>query len=156
MSVKKYSPLFVGVLLLALLTPLGATSLAQPQRGPAGRWRPLALHPTRRLLGGDPASAGLGSSIDNAGDVNGDGYEDLIAGAPLTDVTAAETTLVDAGSAILYYGSTAGLTEAGRRHADGRPGGRAVRVCRRGHRRRERRRLRRTSPSLRSIMTPTP
>ena len=59
----------------------------------------------------------------NAGDVNGDGYVDLIVGAPLTDVAAGETTLTDAGSAILYYGSASGLTEAGHVTLDGSQAG---------------------------------
>jgi hypothetical protein len=114
MVVKQHSPLLVGLLLLALLVPLGASSLAQTAQ-PAIAAAPRAAAPfapevTPTLII-DSGSAGdaLGSSVDNAGDVNGDGYDDLIAGSPLADVPAGEGTLVDAGSAVIFYGSATGL-----------------------------------------------
>lgn len=54
---------------------------------------------------GDEADAGLGWSVSTAGDVNGDGYDDVIAGAPGHD----EPGAVDAGQARLYLGSSSGL-----------------------------------------------
>lgn len=117
MSIRKYSPLFIGVLLLALLTPLGATSLAQ-QLGPAANAgtqavAPNAPEPTPTVvLEGDQAGGALGHSVSSAGDINGDGYLDLIAGAALADVPSGETTLTDAGQAIVYYGSATGLSAA--------------------------------------------
>ncbi|MEO8503968.1 MAG: integrin alpha [Acidobacteriota bacterium] len=51
------------------------------------------------------ASAQLGFSVAAAGDVNGDGYGDVIVGAPLWDAG-----LADEGRAFIYHGSSAGLT----------------------------------------------
>ncbi len=51
------------------------------------------------------AGASYGRSVSGAGDVNGDGYEDVIVGAPLFD-----NGQVDEGAAFLYYGSAAGLS----------------------------------------------
>ncbi len=45
-----------------------------------------------------------GSSVSSAGDVNGDGYSDVIIGAPLYD-----QSFTDAGRAYLYRGSSTGL-----------------------------------------------
>lgn len=106
---KKYSPLLVGLLLLALLTPLGATSLAQSTTPSAAASSPDAppTSPTVTLLGAQ-AGAETGSSAD-AGDVNGDGYDDLIVGAPLADVATGGPPLTDAGQALVYYGSAGGL-----------------------------------------------
>jgi len=49
------------------------------------------------------AFARLGYSVGSAGDVNGDGYDDLIVGAPLYD-----NGELDEGRAIVYYGSALG------------------------------------------------
>ncbi|MBL8201970.1 MAG: FG-GAP repeat protein [Chromatiales bacterium] len=53
---------------------------------------------------GDQADAGWGTVVAPAGDVNGDGYSDLIVGAPLYDKGE-----VDEGAAFVYLGSAAGL-----------------------------------------------
>jgi len=50
------------------------------------------------------AGARLGDKLAGAGDVNGDGYDDVIVGAALYD-----STYADAGAAFLYLGSPAGL-----------------------------------------------
>lgn len=50
------------------------------------------------------AGARLGDKLSGAGDVNGDGYDDVIVGAALYD-----STFTDAGAAFLYLGSPAGL-----------------------------------------------
>jgi hypothetical protein len=52
----------------------------------------------------DQAGSGLGWSTASAGDVNGDGYEDLIAGAPFHDGEQE-----DQGYAAIFHGSSAGL-----------------------------------------------
>jgi C1A family cysteine protease len=53
----------------------------------------------------DAAGARFGFSVACAGDVNGDGYSDVIAGAPYYDVTG-----YDEGRAYLYLGGPAGLS----------------------------------------------
>ncbi len=63
-------------------------------------------------LGGDPvwtsepnqAGAWFGRSVGSAGDVNGDGYSDVIVGAPRYD-----NGQTDEGRALLYLGSAGGL-----------------------------------------------
>jgi hypothetical protein len=52
----------------------------------------------------DQAGASFGSSVAKAGDVNGDGYGDVIVGAPLYD-----NGEVDEGRALVYLGSATGL-----------------------------------------------
>jgi FG-GAP repeat/FG-GAP-like repeat len=52
---------------------------------------------------GEQAGARFGAAVARAGDVDGDGYADLLAGAPAFDATHA-----DAGRAFLYLGSAGG------------------------------------------------
>ena len=52
----------------------------------------------------DQADAGFGASASTAGDVNGDGFSDVIVGAPWYVVGEIET-----GAAFVYRGSTSGL-----------------------------------------------
>ena len=54
---------------------------------------------SERILNGLTAGDFLGTSVAGAGDVNGDGYEDVIVGAPLSDYTGANS-----GRAYIYYG----------------------------------------------------
>ena len=54
----------------------------------------------------DQANAYFGNSVSGAGDVNGDGYADVIVGAPYHDNGALMT---DAGAAFVYHGSASGL-----------------------------------------------
>jgi len=53
------------------------------------------------------ANASFGSSVSSAGDVNGDGYSDVVVGAPYYDEK--ET---DEGTVFLYYGSSSGLSSS--------------------------------------------
>ncbi len=53
----------------------------------------------QRFFTGYSANDFFGYSVANAGDVNGDGYDDIIVGAPQNDVIAA-----DAGRAYIYFG----------------------------------------------------
>ncbi len=53
----------------------------------------------------DQADAGFGFSISTAGDVNGDGYSDVIIGAPLYD-----NGQTGEGRAFVYHGSASGLS----------------------------------------------
>jgi len=53
---------------------------------------------------GDQAGARFGHAVSTAGDVDGDGYSDVIVGAPLYDNGQS-----DEGRALVYHGSAAGL-----------------------------------------------
>jgi two-component sensor histidine kinase len=50
------------------------------------------------------AADGFGAAVGGAGDVNGDGFADLVVGAPLDDQAG-----LDSGRVYLYYGSQSGL-----------------------------------------------
>ena len=63
--------------------------------------------------GGQP-EAEMGRSVAFAGDVNGDGYDDVIVGAPGFDAGG-----VDAGRAFVFHGSEGGLDPVAAWHADG-------------------------------------
>ncbi len=64
---------------------------------------------------GNQAGAWYGSSVASAGDVNGDGYDDIIVGAPGYD-----NGNTDEGAAFVYLGSASGLsaTAAWREYGD--------------------------------------
>jgi hypothetical protein len=62
----------------------------------------------------DQAGALLGLSVSSAGDVNGDGYSDVIVGAPLFD-----NGLADEGRALVFLGSPTGLVPGPAWTADG-------------------------------------
>ncbi|HZI93105.1 MAG TPA: integrin alpha, partial [Patescibacteria group bacterium] len=64
----------------------------------------------------DQEGAHLGASVSTAGDVNGDGFSDLIAGAPLFD----SATNTDEGLAVVYHGSPTGPGARGRAVIDHR------------------------------------
>lgn len=53
----------------------------------------------------DQAGARLGDAVGTAGDVNGDGYADILAGAPLYD----SGIYTDGGRVVMYYGAASGL-----------------------------------------------
>jgi hypothetical protein len=55
----------------------------------------------------DQATASFGTSVASAGDVNGDGYGDVIVGAPFFD-----NGQTDEGRAFVYFGSASGLSTA--------------------------------------------
>ena len=68
--------------------------------GPAG----LAPSPAWTASGDVRSSAAFGQAVASAGDVNGDGYDDVIVGAPRHDAAG-----FDAGKAFLYLGGPSGL-----------------------------------------------
>ncbi len=55
----------------------------------------------------------FGYSVSNAGDVNGDGREDVIAGEPLSLETTLSLQLVAVGKAHIFYGSNTGVQTSG-------------------------------------------
>ena len=59
------------------------------------------------LLVGDEAAANFGQSVAGAGDVNGDGFGDVLVGAPQHDAPA------DEGAAFLFLGGPAGVAASG-------------------------------------------
>src|SRR6185503_10773183 len=59
--------------------------------------------PRRWLVQSNQVMGFMGSSVDGAGDVNGDGYDDLIVGAYTYD-----NGQTDEGRAYAYYGSPSG------------------------------------------------
>ena len=67
-----------------------------------GSTRGLNVDPLR--LEGDQAGSGFGWSVASAGDVNGDGFSDVLVGAPFYESDAQEE-----GSVFLYLGSASGL-----------------------------------------------
>ncbi|HJQ97522.1 MAG TPA: FG-GAP-like repeat-containing protein, partial [Candidatus Polarisedimenticolaceae bacterium] len=72
------------------------------------------------------ASAGFGFAVSAAGDVNGDGFGDVLVGAPTYD-----NTLPDEGEAFVWFGSAVGLGPDGTPlNADWKaPGGQAFASC---------------------------
>lgn len=75
-------------------------------KGNPGSFGGMSQTPSWSVEGGQ-ADAALGISVSTAGDVNGDGYADVIAGAYLYN-----NTLTDEGRAYIYFGNstTAGLS----------------------------------------------
>ncbi len=85
--------------------PLYANGQSQEGRALVYLGSPSGLSPTPAWSGeGNQAGAKLGLSVGTAGDVNGDGYADLIVGAPYYDNGQA-----DEGRAFVYLGSGTGL-----------------------------------------------
>ncbi len=62
---------------------------------------------TQRFIEGNIAGAALGAYLDTAGDVNGDGYDDIVVGSP----TYANGESSE-GRALVYLGSAAGIEAA--------------------------------------------
>ncbi|MEO2149959.1 MAG: PKD domain-containing protein [bacterium] len=69
------------------------------------------------VLLGDQATSEFGNSVAGAGDVNGDGFDDIIVGAHHYTGTIAGTNFTG-GAAFLFYGSAAGITGTGPATAD--------------------------------------
>ena len=93
------------VALLALLCPIGSRAA-----GTAPAWiAPLkSMGPfTPWTYESDQVGARFGSSVSTAGDVNGDGYSDLIVGAPTFD-----NGQNDEGRAFVFYGGATGFSSS--------------------------------------------
>nr|WP_030779229.1 FG-GAP-like repeat-containing protein [Streptomyces sp. NRRL S-920] len=67
---------------------------------------------TSGVIGAAEAGDAMGWSVA-AGDYNGDGYADVLTGAPGEDITRSGTSRKDAGTSLLLKGSAAGLTGTG-------------------------------------------
>ena len=65
---------------------------------------PTGVGTVPKVLPGKNSNAGMGTSAAGLGDTNGDGYGDLIVGAPTTN-----TGGVEGGAAWIYYGSATGV-----------------------------------------------
>lgn len=72
-----------------------------------------------KILEINQANAAFGSTVSSAGDVNGDGYSDIIVGAKLYDNIPG----VDQGQAWVYYGSDTGITSIANVILQGNSGG---------------------------------
>ena len=59
-----------------------------------------------KILQGNQPGALMGASVSSAGDVNGDGYSDVVVGAPRYDKNESEEGIVK-----VYYGTSSGITE---------------------------------------------
>jgi hypothetical protein len=97
---------------LGLMTRLGVVLLGLSGSRPAhgvlqGAW----------AREGEQMGANFGHSVATAGDVNGDGFSDLIIGAPLFDAPSGNE-----GRALVYHGSAAGLSSANWTADGGDPG----------------------------------
>ncbi len=66
---------------------------------------PTGITPTTWSPEGAQQDGGMGAAVASAGDVNGDGYGDVLVGTPTWDAPQGE----DAGKAELYLGSPTGL-----------------------------------------------
>jgi hypothetical protein len=89
-----------------------------PVGGGINRGAALVFHGSAAGLEADyaslvfpPLSGAYGISLASAGDVDGDGYSDLIVGGSRTDSPL--STALSEGAAFVYYGSAAGITVAG-------------------------------------------
>ncbi|MFN8307418.1 MAG: T9SS type A sorting domain-containing protein [Ferruginibacter sp.] len=67
---------------------------------------PLSTTPNSTLDDANQAGANFGNSVSSAGDVNGDGYSDVIIGAPAYD----DGANTGEGRAFVYHGSATGLS----------------------------------------------
>ena len=61
----------------------------------------------------DVTGDGAGYSVGTAGDVNGDGFDDLAIGIPLEDAVVGSSSFTNCGSVLVLYGSNVGLSRTG-------------------------------------------
>jgi hypothetical protein len=102
---------------------VGAPDYDHGENGEGGAWvyygspSGLSLTPGE-FYEGTQAGAACGISVAAAGDVNGDGYGDVIVGASLR-----YNNLPEEGYALVYYGSASGLSNGFNWHAEGEQNG---------------------------------
>ncbi|HYV47520.1 MAG TPA: FG-GAP-like repeat-containing protein [Myxococcaceae bacterium] len=99
-----YADLVVGSFMSAVGTATGVGRVRVYRGGPGG----VSTAPSAVLDGLDGADGNFGSSVANAGDVNGDGYDDLAVGA--WDATVGTST--NAGKAYVFLGGPGGVAAA--------------------------------------------
>jgi hypothetical protein len=104
---------------------VGAPDYDHPEVGEGGAWvyygSPAGLSLTPgEFYQGTQEGAACGISVSTAGDVNGDGYADVIVGASLRSDRVAQA---EEGYALVYYGSAAGLSNGFNWHAEGEQSG---------------------------------
>lgn len=93
---SKFKLLSICFLMICLCSPSASGSAGNViQNGPPD-W----------LVEGDQSTARFGWSVSNAGDVNCDGYDDVIVGAKYYDVGV----YLEAGKAYVFHGSETGLS----------------------------------------------
>src|SRR4051794_31294202 len=86
---------FACLFMLLCLAPIALFNLTSTlETPPHAVWSSTAKQP----------NAWFGASLQSAGDVNGDGFADVVVGAPTFDTQA-----LDAGRVVVYYGSATGL-----------------------------------------------
>jgi hypothetical protein len=68
---------------------------------------------------GEQANAQFGAAVGAAGDANGDGYADVIVGAPFFGEEGVEDEQKDEGAIWVFYGSPLGLLQSQSRRAEG-------------------------------------
>ena len=103
MKGKKWEPLSLLIGLVCLVTAVIFTQSVHSQQAS----NPLALPDLAAAPWydeGDQHGADFAAAVNSAGDVNGDGYDDIIVGGPKYT-----TTENPGGTAFVYYGSASGL-----------------------------------------------
>ena len=83
--------------------PARPMSSSARRRASARSTSPASRRPTGFIIQGDAAGDQAGWSVSSAGDVNGDGFDDLIVGAPFGDDGG-----TDAGEAYVVFGKARG------------------------------------------------
>lgn len=81
--------------------------------------RDLGLVETPRIFMGEQANAQFGAAVGAAGDANGDGYADVIVGAPFFGEEGVEDEQKDEGASWVFYGSPLGLLQSQSQRAEG-------------------------------------
>lgn len=93
---SKFKLLLICFLIICLCSPSASGSAGNVIQNGSPDWE----------VDGDQTTARFGWSVSNAGDVNCDGYDDVIVGAKFYDVGA----YLEAGKAYVFHGSETGLS----------------------------------------------
>ncbi len=96
-----YPDIIIGAPLFHDPDGIGANGKAFVYHGSSGG---ISLTPSWSMIGEDEAE--FGGAVAGVGDVNGDGFDDVLVGARLQNTE----TVTGVGAVFLYYGSNAGLS----------------------------------------------